>query len=92
MALSRPVVHDRPGNPKAPIHMLALMGLGSQELLLIFLVLSIPVLLPLWALVDVVRSNFRGQNDKLIWVIIIVFMNFIGAALYFFVGRNQRVA
>ncbi|WP_080058206.1 PLDc N-terminal domain-containing protein [Spirosoma aerolatum] len=44
------------------------------------------------ALVDVVRSEFRGSNDKLIWVIIIVFLNIIGALLYFFIGRNQRIS
>ena len=72
--------------------MYALIGLGGQEMLLIFAVLGVLVLLPLFALVDVIRSDFRGQHDKLIWVVVIVFMNLIGAILYFIMGRNQRVA
>ncbi|GAB3513880.1 hypothetical protein GCM10027341_56430 [Spirosoma knui] len=72
--------------------MYTLIGLGGQELILILLVLGVLVLLPVIALVDVIRSDFKGSNDKLIWVIIILFLNIIGALLYFFMGRNQRVA
>lgn len=72
--------------------MYAIIGLGGQELILIFFVLALLVLLPILALIDVIRSNFRGQNDKLIWVIVIVFMNMIGAVLYLTIGRNQRIA
>ena len=72
--------------------MYALLGLGAQELLLISIALGLLFLLPIIALVDVVRSNFRGSNDKLIWVVIILFLNVIGALLYFAIGRNQRFA
>ncbi|GAB3549793.1 PLDc N-terminal domain-containing protein [Spirosoma fluminis] len=72
--------------------MYTFIGLGGQELILIVLVLGVLILLPVIALVDVIRSDFKGANDKLIWVIIILFLNIIGALLYFFMGRNQRVA
>ncbi len=75
--------------------MYALMGLGGQELVLIFIILSIlavGLLVPIIALIDVIRSDFRSANDKLIWVIVILFLNIIGAVLYWFIGRNQRVA
>ncbi|GAB3641460.1 PLD nuclease N-terminal domain-containing protein [Spirosoma arcticum] len=72
--------------------MYAFMGLGGQELLFILLVLGVLFLLPIIALVDVIRSEFRGSNDKLIWVVVILFLNVIGALLYLFIGRNQRVA
>ncbi|HMS42883.1 MAG TPA: PLDc N-terminal domain-containing protein [Pyrinomonadaceae bacterium] len=26
------------------------------------------------ALIDVVRSEFRGQNDKIIWVLVVLFL------------------
>ena len=73
--------------------MYAIMGLGGQELLfLLFSVLTIGMLVPIIALIDVVRSDFRSANDKLIWVIVILFLNVIGAVLYWAIGRNQRVA
>lgn len=47
----------------------------------------------LWiiALIDIVRSEFSGQNDKLVWVLIVLFAPFIGAILYFAVGRRNKV-
>lgn len=71
--------------------MYAFMGLGGMEIIFILLILGLFTLLPIIALVDVIRSNFRGANDKLIWVIVILFLNVIGAVLYYFTGRNQRV-
>lgn len=68
------------------------IGLGGQEILFILIVLGVVFLLPLIALVDVIRSDFRGSNDKLIWVIVILFLNVIGALLYLIIGRNQRTA
>ncbi|WP_018619287.1 PLDc N-terminal domain-containing protein [Spirosoma luteum] len=72
--------------------MYTLIGIGVPELILILLAGAVVFLLPIMALVDVVRSEFRGQNDKVIWVIVILFLNIIGAALYFFIGRNQRIS
>ena len=74
------------------IRMYTFMGLGGQELLFILLVLGVLFLLPIIALVDVIRSDFRGSNDKLIWVIVILFLNVIGALLYLVMGRKQRIA
>lgn len=61
-------------------------------MILIVVFLGLLILSPLVALVEVIRSNFRGEYDKLMWVIIIVFMNVLGAVLYVAVGRSQRVA
>ncbi len=72
--------------------MYGLIGIGVPEIILLLILLAVLLLLPLIALVDVIRSNFNGANDKVIWVIVILFLNIIGAALYFFIGRNQRVS
>jgi len=75
--------------------MLLFMGLGGAELILIFIslfILFLSLVLPIIALIDIIRSDFKGQNDKLIWVIVILFLNVVGVVLYFFIGRNQRVA
>lgn len=58
-----------------------------------FLFLFVVVTLVLWvvALIDVVKSDFRGDNDKLMWTIVIVFTGFIGAIVYFVIGKDQRI-
>ena len=64
--------------------------LMGMEILVILFVLFIGLLLPLLALIDIVKSDFEG-NNKLMWALIVVFINFIGAILYFAIGRNQKI-
>lgn len=43
----------------------------------------------IWMLVDVLRKDFPGENEKVIWVLVIVLLHWIGALVYFFVGRKN---
>ncbi len=43
-------------------------------------------------LIDCAINEPRAGNDKVVWVIIIVFTQLIGAAIYLFVRRPQRMA
>ncbi|MES2464127.1 MAG: PLD nuclease N-terminal domain-containing protein [Armatimonadota bacterium] len=38
-------------------------------------------------LVDAVRREFRDSTMKLVWILILVFTNLLGAIIYYFVGR-----
>jgi hypothetical protein len=64
---------------------------GVGEWLWIGFALLLAFLLPFIVLIDIVRSDFKGQNDKLIWVLIVLLMNFIGSILYLMIGRKQKV-
>ena len=48
------------------------------------------IVLVIWALVDAIRvpddSMYRAGN-KLIWILVILLGGFIGAIVYFFIGR-----
>lgn len=41
------------------------------------------------AIIDVVKRDFPGENDKLIWVLVVVLANWVGALIYWFVGRDK---
>ena len=41
-------------------------------------------------LVHAISNNGLTDIEKLIWVIVILFTHFIGAVIYFFVGRPKR--
>ncbi|NPE29409.1 PLDc_N domain-containing protein [Methanococcoides sp. SA1] len=43
-----------------------------------------------WMLIDCVMNEPSQGNDKLIWVIIIVFTQLIGALIYFIFRRQKR--
>jgi len=63
--------------------------IGPWEVLMIMVLSTIVLLLPLIALIDIVRSEFKG-NDKLIWILVVLFFNIIGSVLYFLIGRQQK--
>ncbi|MEN8201784.1 MAG: PLDc N-terminal domain-containing protein [Bacteroidota bacterium] len=62
---------------------------GAGILLTLFIILFV-ILLPLLALISVLMNDFRG-NDKLMWVVVIIFLPFLGSVLYFLVGRDRRI-
>lgn len=64
--------------------------IGPQELIVLLIVGVGFFLLPIVALIDIVRSKFEG-NMQLIWIIIVFFFNIIGSILYFIIGRNQKI-
>lgn len=43
----------------------------------------------LWALIDVIRRQFPNPNDKILWIVLIVFIGWLGPILYLIVGRKK---
>jgi len=64
---------------------------GENEWAIILIGMSLFALLPLFALVDIIRNDFRGSNDKVVWVLLVLFVPLVGSVLYFLIGRTQRV-
>jgi hypothetical protein len=62
---------------------------GAGILLTLFIIFFI-ILLPLLALFSVLTSEFEG-NDKIVWVLVIIFLPFLGSVLYFLIGRDRRI-
>ena len=46
----------------------------------------------IWMLIDCVTKETDEGNNRLIWVLIIIFLQAIGAAVYYFVRRRPRLA
>jgi len=59
-----------------------------QVLFLSFFLLGL--VLPVLALIQVIRNSFPG-NEKLIWVLAIIFFPILGAFLYFVIGRRRII-
>jgi sterol desaturase/sphingolipid hydroxylase (fatty acid hydroxylase superfamily) len=45
----------------------------------------------LWMLIDALTYE-PTTNDKILWFLVIFFLHFIGALVYYFVRRSQRSA
>jgi hypothetical protein len=64
------------------------------KMLLIVTVVGVIILLILqtWMLIDCATKEPSQGNDKIVWVIIIIFTGFIGALVYLIVRRPKRIA
>ncbi len=70
--------------------MATLAFMGTHEIILILFISIFILLFPLLGLISVLKNEFEG-NNKLIWVLLILFLPFIGALLYFLIGRKKRI-
>jgi hypothetical protein len=42
----------------------------------------------IYTIYDVVSSKFGSNNDKLVWILIVIFLPLIGSILWFLMVRN----
>ncbi|QDU06868.1 PLDc N-terminal domain-containing protein [Gimesia aquarii] len=45
----------------------------------------------IWMLIDCLKYESSTGNDKIIWALVIVLLNGIGALVYYFVRRPERI-
>lgn len=64
------------------------MSIGIVEIIFI---LILPVLW-IWALVDILKSEFTNLMNKIIWLLVVIFIPYIGFILYFLIGRKQKTS
>jgi len=43
-----------------------------------------------WMIVDCVKRNFKKDNEKIVWILVILFAKIVGALIYFFVVKNRK--
>lgn len=44
-----------------------------------------------WMIIDVAKNEPENGNDKIMWILIVVLAGVIGAAVYYFVRRPERM-
>jgi len=52
--------------------------------------LLIALVIPFIAIIDILRHRFEG-NEKLIWVLVVLFMPLMGTLLYLVFGRKNII-
>ena len=69
------------------------MAIIFFPLLLMLVIMPVMVLATafwIWMLVDCATKEPSQGNDKLIWILVIIFTHWLGALIYFFVRRPER--
>lgn len=60
--------------------------IGTWQMIIIIFGLLLPII----ALIDILRSEFKG-NEKVIWVLFVLFLSLIGTLIYFIIGTKQKI-
>jgi len=66
------------------------LGMIGAWQIIILLIAFLGIISTIIALIDILKSKFDGDN-KIVWVLVVLFLNLIGAILYFTIGRNQKI-
>ena len=66
------------------------LSLSSAFILFILLFGLFTAVLTIVALIDILGNEFNG-NDKLIWVLVVIFLGPLGAILYYAMGQKQKL-
>ena len=65
-------------------------AIGPWQIITILFILLIGIVPTIVALIDILKSEFKG-NNKLIWVLVVLLFNFFGAVIYFLIGKEQKI-
>ena len=66
------------------------LGMIGPWQIIILLMAFLGIILTIITLIDILKSKFEG-NNKIVWVLVVLFINLIGAILYFTIGKNQKI-
>jgi hypothetical protein len=71
----------------------AVAGIGGLFLFLFIAVIGIAFFaFWLWMLIHAITNKGLRDTEKLLWVLLIVFVAFLGPILYFFIGKPKASA
>ncbi len=60
-------------------------GLGAYELIL----LLIPFGIWLYTIIHIITSRYKESSDRVVWLLVVLFLPVIGILLYILFGRRQ---
>jgi len=66
-------------------HQFDIFGFGLIATLLGILVFVFWI----WMLIDCLQNSRLQSTEKIVWVLVILFLHFLGALIYYFVGRGR---
>lgn len=70
---------------------LTILSLSVIHLIIVFIFILLPSIFWIIALIDILKSDFRDTNGKIIWALVVIFLPVIGSILYFLIGKSQKI-
>jgi len=44
----------------------------------------------IWMIIDCAKRDFKKENDKVVWILVIVLLQIIGAIIYYFAVKIKK--
>ena len=63
--------------------LLFLLGLAGAVLVIFLIVFWILML------IDAIQRKFKNDSDKIVWIIVLVFLQLLGAIIYYFIVKKN---
>lgn len=70
---------------------ITLLSLSLIHLIMVFMFILLPSILWIIALIDILKSDFKDSNGKIIWLLLVIFLPVLGSILYFAIGKSQKI-
>ena len=70
---------------------ITILSLSVIHLIIVFIFILLPSIFWIIALIDILKSDFRDTNGKIIWALVVIFLPVIGSILYFLIGNSQKI-
>ena len=69
---------------------LTCLSLSILHLVFVLFIILLPSVLWIFAIIDILKSNFKDSTNKIIWVLIVLLLPVLGSILYFIFGGQQK--
>ncbi|MPL54976.1 hypothetical protein SDC9_00442 [bioreactor metagenome] len=69
---------------------LTFLSLSILHLIFVLFIILLPSVLWIFALIDILKSNFKDSTNKIIWVLIVLLLPVLGSILYFIFAGQQK--
>ena len=76
-----------------PNLLIGLLAVGLIGILLILLIIGLVVFFLVFRIlmiIDAATRKFKNDTDKVVWILIIVFLQILGALIYYFVIKRRN--
>jgi hypothetical protein len=62
---------------------------GGGLFLLWLLLMAVALVLFIWALVDAIKNPGLSDTERIVWILVIIFVGCLGPILYLLIGKNK---
>jgi membrane protein DedA with SNARE-associated domain len=67
------------------------IGMPGGGEILVILIITLGIILPIVAIIDIAGARFEEGVTKVLWVAIVIFAPIIGSIIYFLIGYKQKL-